>query len=186
MVCEPTGHLVGSFVLEKNGAGYKSNNTFNTVASIDDWAAPIMSEVGPDGNVWVLDWYNYIIQHNPTPNGFKTGKGAAYESDLRDKRFARIYRLLYQTSEGDKVASHSRDLSKASSSELVDSLKDKNFFWRRTAQRLLIEKGADAATLTALTALVDNQEMDEIGPCTCRDARNLDAVGAGSIGRRSG
>ena len=167
MVCEPTGHLVGSFILYKEGAGYKSNNTFNTVASIDDWAAPIMSEVGPDGNVWVLDWYNYIIQHNPTPIGFKTGKGAAYESDLRDKRFARIYRLLYQTSEGEKVASHSRDLSIASASELVEALKDNNFFWRRTAQRLLVEKGAnDAATLTAIVALVDNPEMDEIGLTT--------------------
>lgn len=164
MVCEPTGHLVGSFVLERDGASYKSTNTFNTVASVDDWAAPIMAEVGPDGNVWILDWYNYIIQHNPTPNGFKTGKGAAYESDLRDKRFARIYRLLYQSGEGNKPASRSRDLSKASASELVEALKDKNFFWRRTAQRLLIESGAnDAATLTALVALVDNQETDEIG-----------------------
>ena len=87
-----------SFVLEKDGADYRSRNAFNTVASIDDWSAPIMSEVGPDGNVWVLDWYNYIVQHNPTPNGFQTGKGAAYESDLRDKRFARVYRLLTKES----------------------------------------------------------------------------------------
>ncbi len=34
-----------------------------------------LAEVGPDGNVWVIDWYNYIVQHNPTPEGFKTGKG---------------------------------------------------------------------------------------------------------------
>ncbi len=164
MVCEPTGHLVGSFVLQKEGAGYKSNNSFNTVASIDDWSAPIMSEVGPDGNVWVLDWYNYIIQHNPTPNGFQTGKGAAYESDLRDKRFGRIYRLLYQASQEEKVASHSRDLSNASSSELVAALNDTNFFWRRTAQRLIVERGAmDASTLTALVKLVDNHDMDAIG-----------------------
>ena len=167
MVCEPTGHLVGSFILDKDGAGYRSKNTFNTVASIDDWAAPIMSEVGPDGNVWVLDWYNYIIQHNPTPIGFKTGKGGAYESDLRDKRFARIYRLMYQTSEGVKVASSSRDLSNASSVELVEALKDKNFYWRRTAQRLLVEKGAsDATTLTAMVALVDNSDVDAIGLST--------------------
>jgi putative membrane-bound dehydrogenase-like protein len=164
MVCEPTGHLVGSFVLYKDGAGYKSNNTFNTVASIDDWAAPIMSEVGPDGNVWVLDWYNYIIQHNPTPNGFKTGKGAAYESDLRDKRFARVYRLMYQAGAGSKAASTTRDLSKAGAAELVAALKDQNFYWRRTSQRLLVEKNAsDDATLAALVALVDNIEMDDIG-----------------------
>ncbi len=164
MVCEPTGHLVGAFVLEKSGAGYKSNNSFNVVASIDDWGSPIMSEVGPDGNVWVLDWYSYIIQHNPTPNGFKTGKGAAYESDLRDKRFARIYRVLYKPKDGSKTPSRSLTLDKANNARLVAALSDKNFFWRRTAQRLLVErKVAEASTLNALLTLVQNSSMDEIG-----------------------
>ncbi len=161
MVCEPTAHIVGAFVLEKNGAGYKSNNSFNVVASVDDWTAPIMAEVGPDGNVWVLDWYNYVVQHNPTPNGFKTGKGAAYESELRDKRFARVYRVLFNQ---DKAPTKSLDLSKASDADLVNALKSDNFFWRRTAQRLLIERSAlDKSTLDSLVALVDNREMDEIG-----------------------
>ena len=44
------------------------------MASDDEWTAPIMAEVGPDGNVWVIDWYNFIVQHNPTPQGFRTGK----------------------------------------------------------------------------------------------------------------
>jgi len=43
----------------------------------------------------VSDWYNYIIQHNPTPRGFQTGKGAAYETPLRDKTHGRIYRIVY-------------------------------------------------------------------------------------------
>ena len=135
MVCEPTAHLVGGFVLEKNGSGYRSNNTFNAIASIDDWSAPIMSEIGPDGNVWILDWYNYIIQHNPTPNGFKTGKGAAYENDLRDKRFGRIYRILFDQ---ESAPTHSLQLASASNTDLVEVLKSNNFFWRRTAQRLLV------------------------------------------------
>lgn len=163
MVCGPTGHLVGSFVLEKEGAGYRSRNPFNTVASIDDWSAPIMSEVGPDGNVWVLDWYNYIVQHNPTPNGFQTGKGAAYESDLRDKRFARIYRLISKDS-AEEFPSHSLQLAEASPGELVEALKSDNFFWRRTAQRLLVERqSTDEATLQALVGLVNDKEVDEIG-----------------------
>ena len=163
MVCGPTGHLVGSFVLEKDGANYRSRNAFNTVASIDDWSAPIMSEVGPDGNVWVLDWYNYIVQHNPTPNGFQTGKGAAYESDLRDKRFARVYRLL--TDEfGSPSPSRTMQLAGASNGDLVEALKSDNFFWRRTAQRLLVEREAtDESTLKALVALVNREEVDEIG-----------------------
>ena len=161
MVCEPTGHIVGGFVLEKDGAGYRSNNSFNVVASIDDWAAPIMSDVGPDGNVWVLDWYNYIIQHNPTPNGFQTGKGGAYESDLRDKRFGRIYRLLYQQ---ESVLTHTLQLADAANSDLVEALKSDNFFWRRTAQRLLVERSAvDQPTLDSLAALVGNQQVDAIG-----------------------
>ncbi len=162
MVCEPTGHLVGSFVLDKVGAGYRSKNSFNTVASVDDWAAPIMAEVGPDGNVWVLDWYNYIIQHNPTPNGFQTGKGAAYESDLRDKRFGRIYRLIHGAE--TPVPTRTTTLSDASDVELVAALEDTNFFWRRAAQRLLVEREAtDPQTLAALIDLVKDASMDEIG-----------------------
>ncbi len=163
MVCGPTGHLVGSFVLEKDGASYRSRNAFNTVASIDDWSAPIMSEVGPDGNVWVLDWYNYIVQHNPTPNGFQTGKGAAYESDLRDKRFARVYRLLAEES-ASRSPSRTMQLAEASNEDLVEALQSDNFFWRRTAQRLLVEREAtDASTLQALIALTNREEVDEIG-----------------------
>src|SRR6266508_3433568 len=94
-VSEPTGHLSGTFVLRREGSHFRSNNAFNLLASDDEWTAPIMAEVGPDGNVWVIDWYNYIVQHNPTPAGFKTGKGAAYETDLRDKKYARIYRVVY-------------------------------------------------------------------------------------------
>ncbi|WP_146679789.1 PVC-type heme-binding CxxCH protein [Pirellula sp. SH-Sr6A] len=161
MVCEPTAHLVGGFVLEKDGAGYKSRNTFNVVASLDDWVAPIMSEVGPDGNVWVLDWYNYIVQHNPTPNGFQTGKGAAYESDLRDKRFARVYRLLYKQTNAPTSPQSLRD---ASLDALVQALKSDNFFWRRTAQRLLVERNStDAATLRSLVDLVSDSKLDAIG-----------------------
>ena len=96
----PTGHLVGCFVINKDGANFNSTSPFNLVASDDEWSAPIMSEVGPDGNVWVIDWYNYIIQHNPTPQGFKNGRGNAYETDLRDKKHGRIYRVVY----GDEKA----------------------------------------------------------------------------------
>src|SRR5207248_3481874 len=81
-------------VRTRNGADYQTRNAWNLVASDDEWASPVMAEVGPDGNVWLIDWYAYIVQHNPTPPGFKTGKGNAYETDLRDKKHGRIYRLV--------------------------------------------------------------------------------------------
>ena len=95
-----------------------------------------MSEVGPDGNVWVIDWYNYIVQHNPTPRGFKTGKGNAYETDLRDKKHGRIYRVVYGD-EKDKPFT----LEDASPEKLVATLKHPTMLWRKHAQRLLVERG---------------------------------------------
>jgi len=93
-VCEPTGHLVATFLLRRDGSDFTSRNAWNLLASDDEWTAPVMAEVGPDGNVWVIDWYAYIVQHNPTPAGFKTGRGGAYETELRDKAHGRIYRLV--------------------------------------------------------------------------------------------
>src|SRR5205085_10632198 len=136
-VNEPTGHLVGQFIVEPNGADYHSRNPTNLLVSDDEWCAPIMSEVGPDGSVWVIDWYNYIIQHNPTPRGFQTGAGNAYENELRDKRHGRIYRVVWKDGKG----STQPDLRNAHPTQLVDTLRNDNLFWRRHAQRLLVERG---------------------------------------------
>jgi len=132
----------------------------NLLASDDEWTAPIMAEVGPDGNVWVLDWYNYIVQHNPTPAGFKTGRGNAYESDLRDKRHGRIYRVVYGSHEsrtGKKL-----DLSRASPEQLVATLTHPTMLWRKHAQRLLVERG-DLDVIPSLLLLVGNQDVDRVG-----------------------
>ncbi len=121
-----------------------------------------MAEVGPDGNVWVIDWYNYIVQHNPTPIGFKTGKGAAYETDLRDKKHGRIYRVIY---DGDKPAPARPamfSLQGATPERLVATLAHPNLFWRRHAQRLLVERG-QRDVVPALFALVRDPRVDELG-----------------------
>ena len=155
-VAGPTGHLVGTFALSRDGAGFRSTSPANLIASDDEWAAPIMAEVGPDGNVWVLDWYNYIVQHNPTPVGFKNGRGNAYVTDLRDKKYGRIYRVVYGD-DRDPIS-----LERATAKQLVETLKHPNMLWRRHAQRLLIERN-DESVAEALVALVMNQEVDEIG-----------------------
>jgi putative membrane-bound dehydrogenase-like protein len=159
-VNEPTGHLVGTFVLSRDGGDFSSTNSFNLFASNDEWTAPIMSEVGPDGNVWVIDWYNFIVQHNPTPNGFRTGKGAAYESDLRDKKHGRIYRIVY---DGDGAARKpAYTLADATPDKLVQTLTHDNLFWRRHAQRLLVERGKPDV-VPALLEVVKDRSVDPIG-----------------------
>ena len=120
-----------------------------------------MAEVGPDGAVWVIDWYNYIVQHNPTPHGFKTGKGAAYESDLRDKKHGRIYRVVASQDGSDNIHEFT-SLADVSNEQLVAQLKHPSFPWRLQAQRLLIERGADDV-LQPLLSLVSDESVDDVG-----------------------
>jgi putative heme-binding domain-containing protein len=110
--------------------------------------------------MWVVDWYNYIVQHNPTPRGFETGKGQAYVTDLRDKRHARVYRIVYDGPGASYPALLS--LKDATPAKLVETLADTNLFWRRHAQRLLVERGK-LDVLPGLMELAAKQQVDELG-----------------------
>ena len=163
-VTEPTGHLVGEFIVEPTGANFRSSNPTNLIASDDEWFAPIMAEVGPDGAVWVIDWYNYIVQHNPTPKGFERGAGNAYENPLRDQRYGRIYRIAWEG--GQKPAGTAKpapfSLAGANPETLVAALGHENLLWRRHAQRLLVERGRKDVVPALLTRLAD-RTIDELG-----------------------
>jgi putative membrane-bound dehydrogenase-like protein len=100
MVCEPTMKVVSLMDVVPDGGGWKALDGFNIYASSDEWNSPVHAEVGPDGAVWVADFENFIIQHNPTPSkergGFvaTTGVGGAHENELRDHSRGRIYRIV--------------------------------------------------------------------------------------------
>ncbi len=150
LVCEPTAKLIGIMDIEPDGGGYQASDGFNLLASTDEWMSPIFADVGPDGAVWVIDFYSFIIQHNPTPNvqgaGIQatTGKGGAYmtANNLRDQSHGRIYRVVWK----DGPKSSIKSLANAKSPGLVAALDSGNQFWSLTAQRLLVDHAmADAA-----------------------------------------
>ncbi|RPD41991.1 PVC-type heme-binding CxxCH protein [Chitinophaga barathri] len=158
-VCEPTGHLVHIAKIEKQGAGFKEKDGWNLFASADEWVSPVEAKAGPDGAVWILDWYNFIVQHNPTPTpergGYAAvnGKGNAYENPLRDKTHGRIWRVVYR--KGKKPAKV--ELSKDKPEGLLKALESDNLFWRLTAQRLLVER-KDTAVVPDLEKLASGDE----------------------------
>lgn len=154
----PTGHLLGKFIHEPAGSGFVAHNDWNMAASRDEWFSPIQMRVGPDGALWIIDWYNLIIQHNPQPEGFALGEGNAYENELRDKQHSRIYRLVYD----EAPEAEPMNLAGAAPQALVDALTHDNLFWRLTAQRLLVERG-NTDVLPALYALVEDKTTDAIG-----------------------
>lgn len=161
LVCEPTMKLVALMDVQKKGAGYTALDGKNIFASSDEWTSPVYAEVGPDGAVWIADFQNFIIQHNPTPSvergGYaaKTGVGGAHENPLRDHSRGRIYRVVWNQAQKPAIAT----LAGATDAALVEALDDGNQFWRLTAQRLMVE----GARKDAAPALVNRVKRSEGG-----------------------
>jgi uncharacterized protein len=155
---EPTAHVIGQGIVEKQGAGFVTRDGWNLAAGAEEWFAPVHTQVGPDGAVWFADWYNFIIQHNPTPKGFSNGPGNAYESSLRDHRRGRIYRVSYKNA----TPAPKRSLSAKDTAGLLDALASDNMLWRLHAQRLIVERG-QKDVMPQLLNLVRNTSVDAIG-----------------------
>jgi len=164
---EPTAHLMGQFFIdpESDSVGYQAKNRGSVLTSTDEWLSPVHMEVGPDGQLWVADWYNFIIQHNPTPTeesaGFdaKEGKGNAHINPLRDRERGRIYRLVAK----DAPEYQPLDLSDADTGTLVETLSNDNMFWRMTAQRLLVSKAREGAIPALRALLTGAPQQDALG-----------------------
>ena len=167
MVTEPTGHVLHNVYLEEEGAIFKEKEGLveNLLQSSDDWVAPVFADIGPDENIWVADWYNPVIQHNPDRRGMvnqiwsdQRGEGNAHLNPLRDTDHGRVYRIVYS----DNPAGSLQELNRDDAGQLVEALKNTNQFWRLTAQRLLIEEGHVSAA-NDLLALIKDQQVDKTG-----------------------
>ncbi|MFN5375428.1 MAG: PVC-type heme-binding CxxCH protein, partial [Chitinophagaceae bacterium] len=157
-VSEPTGHVLHQNNMVRKGTDFSDKESFNLMAGADEWFAPVFAEVGPDGAVWVADWYSYIIQHNPTPQGGSNGEGNAYETPLRDFTHGRIYRVSYNGA----APYQSIQLKSTDVNGLLAALKSDNKFWRTHAQRMLVERG-NKDVVPQLKEMVANTRLDEIG-----------------------
>ena len=123
---------------------FKESDGWNLTASSDEWYGPVQAQVGPDGSVWIADWYNFIIQHNvfvprQAPSEFVLpfteqphGQGNAFISPLRDTNHGRVYRVVYKNA----ASKPAMKLSKKDVPGLLAALENDNMFWRMTAQRL--------------------------------------------------
>jgi putative membrane-bound dehydrogenase-like protein len=157
-ITEPTAHIVGQGIVEKDGAGFVTKDGWNLLAGAEEWVSPVQAQAGPDGAVWVADWYNFINQHNPTPPGFSNGPGNAYETSMRDRKRGRIYRVVYRNAPPQRAWS----LSKDRPADLIGALASDNMLWRLHAQRLLVERGR-TDVVPQLVALVRDRSIDAVG-----------------------
>ena len=147
-VAEPVHNLVHRDVWESRGATFTARRAHEErefLASTDRWFRPVNFYVGPDGALYLLDYYREVIEH-PEWTSAET-----YESEeLYDgSGHGRIYRIVPQ---GGLPPVERFDLNEQSDRDLVQKLADPNIWWRRTAQRLLLDRNSveSVADLTML------------------------------------
>lgn len=134
-VADVGSNLVHRKRLSRSGIGWQGDRIdaeSEFIASSDVWFRPVQIENGPDGCLYILDFYREVVEHPQSlPASIKQ------HMDLtsgRDK--GRIYRVR----QSDRSVQYSHDLSTFSLERLVDTLDHPNGWHRDTARRLLHEK----------------------------------------------
>ena len=147
---EPTINLVHHRFIDPDGVTYNAHKQpgreeTEFITSKDMWFRPIEARVGPDGAMYVVDFYNQAVIHNDTRGPDHNLVNAAVRPD-RDHYFSRIWRVDHK--EAVKIAVP--DLSNADAAGLVAALEHPNKAVRFNAQRLLVEGGEGADSLAKL------------------------------------
>ncbi len=149
---EPILNVIHHEALRPRGAtftGEMVRRDAEFIYSPDYWFRPVDVTVGPDGALYILDFYNPVIAHSDTRGPLHSRSGASVRPD-REHYFGRIYRVQHQAAKPLVIP----DLSHASPTELAAALKHENKIVRFNALRLLVERPAAEVTaaLTPLTA----------------------------------
>jgi putative membrane-bound dehydrogenase-like protein len=144
-VSECTINLIHQDRITPDGVTFKGSKVRQEefVAGSDLWFRPVDTQIGPDGALYIADFYNQAVVHNDT-RGPKHGPFNAAVRPDRDHEHGRIWRLQH------KQAKAMAESDFTSVAGLVKAFEHPNRFHRLTAQRLLVERGEGAAEVAAL------------------------------------
>jgi len=133
------------FVLSDDGAGFAAQQMPDLVGSSNVAFRPVDIKQGPDGAIYIADWYNPIIQHG--------------EVDFRDPRRDHVHGRIWRITRTDHPLVERPKLVSVSTSELLDRLKSPESWTRQQAKRVLRERGDEILpALTRWTLALDPAE----------------------------
>src|SRR5262249_33949134 len=96
------GNRINCDVLERQGSGFVGHHGEDFLLANDSWFRPVSLKYGPDGSVYLIDWYDKQACHDTTPERW-------------DRTNGRLYRVSYGKPKPVAV-----DLRKLSGADLVD------------------------------------------------------------------
>ncbi len=143
------GNCINVDVLHRRGSTYRGEKRPDFLTANDVWFMPVAQKTGPDGCLYILDWYDR----------FHCYQDARAKPAEVDRGHGRLYRIRYQ----DSPRAPAFDLSAETGDQLIARLGSPNVFFRERAQLELTTRG-DRETLTKVLDMVSN-------PATPRTAR---------------
>ncbi|HEX2746460.1 MAG TPA: PVC-type heme-binding CxxCH protein, partial [Verrucomicrobiales bacterium] len=145
LVANPIIRKIQAIKMHRDGAGWKLEWLPDFVCSSDEWFRPVAMTLGPDGCVYIVDWYNKIISHNEVPRNHPE----------RDKKRGRIWRVKHK----DQKCFPVPDFTKLPETEIVGKLGGQSLAQSHTAWQTLTDKEKLAdGTVAELKKLVTGSQ----------------------------
>ena len=109
---------------------HKKDRNGNIVEYVgDDWFRPVNIEMGPDGCLYIADWYNKIIGHNEVRT----------DHPDRDRSHGRIWRIRHKSQKPMPIP----NVAEAPESKLIDHLTKGRTIWeKRAAWHQIVDRNA--------------------------------------------
>jgi putative membrane-bound dehydrogenase-like protein len=138
-----TSELVCVRIKRKPDGSVEAEHLKPLLKSKDDWFRPVHLKFGPDGCLYVVDWYNKIVSHNELPTTHPD----------RDKEHGRIWRIRHKSQTPKAIP----NLLTTPTNKLVDHLKaeilwEKRAAWHQIADRPLEQTKVLIPALVKLAA----------------------------------
>lgn len=130
------GNRINECALEQVGSGYVGHRAPDTMLANDHWFRGINLKYGPDGSVYLIDWYDKNACHRMTP-------------EIWDRTNGRIYNISHRNKEDSRKDPTSGSLAKLNSGRVEDLVAlqtHPNEWFVRMSRRLLEELAAKSAS----------------------------------------
>lgn len=134
------GSRLNMDLLSANGSGYVGKAAPDFLFANDKWSQMLYLRYGPDGQVYVIDWYDKNECHHREDQG-------------HDRTNGRIFKIIYGNPQPVQV-----DLQKLSDAELVDLQLHRNDWYVRQSRRILQERGLNNLTRQKLLRMIFTHE----------------------------
>ena len=162
---------VNQNTLKRSGSSVKAIEQPDLVSSMDPWFRPVDLVAGPDGALYIADFYNRIIGH--------------YEVDLkhpgRDRFRGRLWRVRYAGTEGaaNALKGYGQDLTSLTTEQLFEVIRTAPEMQKRLARDVIADDASAETTAAIKKHLNDSDPVVRrfaLRLLTLRDAAVIEAI----------